>query len=519
MDNAGRFYVIADGINQGLIRLDSNGEFITFIGAPSVVPNFAELVWRKFATKAQKKQLEQFVPTEYSSLLIDEDGFVYATSKTSAEEAFVRLNSKGDNIMPPIKYFGDASQSTYDKEVTPYFVDIAVDDDGTCYLLDSRQGKIYVYDADGIMLFAFGANAFQQGAFYSASAIEFLNNRLYIIDQNKRTLTVMSLTEFGEMIYKAKGLYADSKYTEAREAYVEVKEYCSSYLPATVAISYIDMQNGEYTNALNKLKQIHDHTNYSKIFVKVRNNFIREYLIWIIVILIVVIVLFIVFKKFADKKGWLKKATDSDLYKKYKYSNYVMFHPFDGFWDIKHEKKGDLKTALLLLVMFTLLYGVRAQYSGYIITKNLSQESNAILSSVMFLLPLLFWVVANWCFTTLMDGKGTLKDIFITTCYGLKPYIVLSIPLFIMSHVLTADEAVFYTVLNTVATIWMLGLIFFGMITIHDYSLAKGVLAAVLSIVGICLIIFVCVLVISVGQNVLDYFLSIYKELSLRVYS
>ncbi|MBR4073234.1 MAG: hypothetical protein IKK24_04745 [Clostridia bacterium] len=57
MDNAGRFYVIADGINQGLIRLDSNGEFITFIGAPSVVPNFAELVWRKFATKEQKNSL------------------------------------------------------------------------------------------------------------------------------------------------------------------------------------------------------------------------------------------------------------------------------------------------------------------------------------------------------------------------------------------------------------------------------------------------------------------------------
>ncbi|MBR4073233.1 MAG: hypothetical protein IKK24_04740, partial [Clostridia bacterium] len=63
--------------------------------------------------------------------MIDEDGFVYATSKTSADEAFVRLNSKGENIMPPIKYFGDASQSTYDSEVTPYFVDIAVDGDGT----------------------------------------------------------------------------------------------------------------------------------------------------------------------------------------------------------------------------------------------------------------------------------------------------------------------------------------------------------------------------------------------------
>ena len=517
-DNAGRFYVIADGVNQGIIRLDKDGKFITFIGAPTVVPNLGEMIWRKFATKEQKKRLQQFVPTEYDSLLIDKDGFIYATSKTSSKEAFVRLNSKGDNILPQISYYGDASQSSYDSEVKPYFVDIAVDDNENCYLLDSRQGKVYVYGKDGTMLYAFGGNSLQKGAFQSASAIEYFNNHLYITDQNKNTITVLKMTEFGKKIHNAKRLYDENDYDGAYSAYAEVKEYCSSYLPATVAMSYIDIQNGNIGNALNKLKQIHDHENYSEIFESLRNKFIREWIIWVIVGAAILLIAVLILKKLIVKKNWLMKIRNNDTYKKYKYSNYVMMHPFDGFWDLKHEKKGNLKSSFILLAVFTVFYGIRAQYSGYVVTKTISNESNAIFECFTILLPLAFWVISNWCFTTLMDGKGTIKDIFIATCYALKPYIVFSIPLFIMSHVLVADEAMFYTVLNAVSLIWMLGLMFFGMITIHDYSLSKGILTAILTIVGILLIIFILLLVISISQNVVDYFFNIYKEITLRLY-
>lgn len=36
-------------------------------------------------------------------------------------------------------------------------------------------------------------------------------------------------------------------------------------------------------------------------------------------------------------------------------------------------------------------------------------------------LPVALWVLANWCLTTLFDGEGTLKDVYIATCYALTP--------------------------------------------------------------------------------------------------
>lgn len=518
MDNAGRFYVIADGVNQGLVRLDQDGTFISFVGAPTVVPNAAEMIWRKFATKAQKDQMRQYIPTEYDSLWIDEDGFIYATSMTSETMPVVRLNSKGTDILPEVEYYGDSSQTTYDTEVLPYFNDVAVDENGSYFVLDSAQGKIYAYSADGALLYAFGTNAFQQGAFYSASALEFVGEKLVVTDQTKGTLTVFAPTEFGKSINTAMTLYEEGKNEQAREAYLEVERLCSNYYPATVAISYIDYQNGEYDNALSQLKKINDHENYSKVFENVRNDFIRQYFVWLLAAAVVLIAAVFTVRYFAKRSKLAVRLTSSGLYTKYHYGTYVMFHPFDGFWDIKREGRGDLRSASLILLLFILLYGIRAQFSGYTVTETISSKVNALYECLMILMPLAFYVIANWCFTTLMDGKGSMKDIYIATCYALKPYVVLSIPLLVLSHVLTSEEAMFYQLLDTFCLLWVLALLFFGMMTIHDYSLWKGILAAILTLVGICLIIFLLLLMISVVQNVADFALNIYKELSLRLY-
>ena len=519
IDRAGRLYVIADGINQGIIRLDQDGSFISFIGAPSVVPDFAELIWRKFATKEQRKRMTLYVPTEYDSLLIDGDGFLYATSTTSETEAFVRLNSKGENILPEIEFFGDSSMSTYDEQVRPYFADVAVDEGENAYVLDSRQGKIYIYNKEGQMLCAFGANSLQKGTFESASAIEVFDGKLVVVDGNKNTISVFSLTEFGSAINKANTLFNAGDNEKAREAFMEVRRMCSTYFPAIVSVAFIDIQNGEYAQTLNQLKQIRDHKDYSAVFETLRDTFIRENFPWMLLAGILLIGIIIVLKKVIRKSQTITRIKNTDLYQKYTYSKHAMFHPFDGFWDIKHEKRGDWKAATLILVIFTIMYGIRAQYSGYIVTKTISSEVNALFSCMMILLPLAFAIISNWCLTTLMDGKGTMKDIYIVVCYSLKPYVTFSIPLFIMSHVLTSDEAMFYVVFDTIVTIWMLGLIFFGWMTIHDYSLGKGVLSAIGTLVGICLIIFMLLLAISVVQNISAFALDLYKEITLRFYS
>ena len=68
------------------------------------------------------------------------------------------------------------------------------------------------------------------------------------------------------------------------------------------------------------------------------------------------------------------------------------------------------------------------------------------------------------------------------------------------------------------AAAWVLALLFFGMMITHDYSLSKNVLTTVLTVIGICLMIFIGLLFLNILQDILAFGLNIYKELVFRTY-
>ena len=171
-----------------------------------------------------------------------------------------------------------------------------------------------------------------------------------------------------------------------------------------------------------------------------------------------------------------------------------------------------------MLVLFIITYALRAQYSGYLFIGKLPNQVNVFLEVATMIGPILLWVVSNWCFTTLMEGEGNMKDIYIATMYSLRPYIITAIPMFILSHCLSLDEAFIYTALDTIITIWMLALMFFGMMTTHDYTLGKGFITAILTLVGIILMIFLALVFTNVINDIISLVSDMIKELSYRTY-
>ncbi len=519
VDAAGRVYVIASGINRGLIELDENGKFSTFLGAPSVVPDFFENIWRRFANKTQRDKLDQYVPTEYDALTIDNYGFIYAVAKNTENTAFVKLNSQGTDVLRFSDYFGDENYATPNGSVlSPYFVDVAVSNDEFYYLLDSQQGKVYVYTPEGKILYAFGTNGSQQGTFYSASALEIINDSVYVVDSAKNTINVFELTDFGSLVMKSVRSQNAGKYEDARKYWTEVQSKCSHYPMATISLAKLDVMDGNYRESLDELKAIGAIDEYNEAFTKSRDAFLRDNMLWFIIGVIAVVALLVWAVKLIKKTKVYNKISSTKLYKEYKYGTYTMSHPFDGFWDIKRENRGSLGGALITLALFVVCYAVRSQFSGYLVVEAQSSQINAFYECFKILLPLVLFAVTNWCFTTLMDGEGTMKDIVIFTCYSLKPYIVLSIPMFIFSQVLTLDEILIYNIVDIFTLIWIIFLLFIGMMMTHDYSLIKTVLTTICTLIGICLMLFIILLVINIVQDVVDFATSLYNEITFRAY-
>ena len=122
------------------------------------------------------------------------------------------------------------------------------------------------------------------------------------------------------------------------------------------------------------------------------------------------------------------------------------------------------------------------------------EEQTTLVSLIAAIVLMVCYCVGNWCFTSLMDGMGTMKDIYISMAVSLKPYVSFGLILMLLSHVLSLEEGFLYTTLNTILIIWVLALLIFGMLMTHDYMLGEGMKSVVLTIIGIALIIFLALM-------------------------
>ena len=201
-----------------------------------------------------------------------------------------------------------------------------------------------------------------------------------------------------------------------------------------------------------------------------------------------------------------------------KYAKYVLFHPFDGFWDLTHEKRGSFAAATTYLVLFLLTRIVQLMFTNFQFINAPLQYINVFEQVLSLLLPFLILCLANWSMTTLFDGKGRFIDIYIAMCYALVPYTLIQLPLVFISNMIAFDEAAFYTVLMSASNAWCIFLIFVGLMQVHDYSPGKTLIFIVVTIVGAMIIIFLLLVFFSLLGDAASYFISLYREIAFRLY-
>ncbi|MBE5779318.1 MAG: YIP1 family protein [Clostridiales bacterium] len=201
-----------------------------------------------------------------------------------------------------------------------------------------------------------------------------------------------------------------------------------------------------------------------------------------------------------------------------KYAFHVMFHPFDGFWDLIHEKRGSLAAATTFLVLFLLTRVLKLMYTNFQFISAPLQYINVFEQAASLLFPFLILCLANWSMTTLFDGKGRFSDIYMAMCYALVPYVLIQLPLVFVSNIIAFDEAAFYTVLMSFSIIWCLMLAFVGLMQVHDYGPGKTLIFLVVTVVGALIIIFLLLVFLSLLSDAFSYFVSLYREIAFRLY-
>ena len=143
--------------------------------------------------------------------------------------------------------------------------------------------------------------------------------------------------------------------------------------------------------------------------------------------------------------------------------------------------------------------------------------STVFLQVIAVLVPVLLWVVSNWCLTTLFDGEGSLKDIYIATTYALAPLPLFVILSTVLTNVFTVSEGSMVTLLVTIGYVWVGLLLFFGTSVTHDYSMGKNIITILGTIVAMAVIMFIAILFSSLVMKMASFVIGIFTEIGNRL--
>lgn len=574
----GTVYATDRNVYDGLIEFGPDGQFRGFMGAPRVVVSPWELFWRRIATREQLSATSLLLPTQYNSLDTDSRGMILTTEKNtirrlnpSGEDVLVKnglFDPTGDigviastkNANDPLKdtlqTYARTTGSVSDavkigaEGLKSNFVDIASRPLGMYSVLDGTLGRIFTYDSNGNLLYVFGGLGNSVGTFVEPVAIDSLHEQIIVVDRRLNQLTIFSPTEYADLIHRALLLYSVGRYDESEAVWRQVLERNVNFTMAYRGIGKNLLRQGEIREAMRMFKLGADRKGYSDAFAVYRQEMITRYFGVGASLVLLVVLLVYLGKRFLHRKApaatgaagetGTRETTPNAVRRFYEaeaggsvssgqskqrrrlrdelaYALTLVFHPFDGFWELKHSGKGSVLSATAIMALVSATYLFMRQYTGFVFNYRDLSALNIYyeLSTVLF--PFLLWCIVNWALTTFTDGKGTFRDIYVYSAYALVPIILVIIPATVLSNLIRIEEGGVYYLLLGFAVFWSLALLLIGTLVTHDYSFGKTLMTSALIVAGMVAVLLLGMVFVMVMGFLGGFIADVYSEIAIRI--
>lgn len=202
-----------------------------------------------------------------------------------------------------------------------------------------------------------------------------------------------------------------------------------------------------------------------------------------------------------------------------KYVFYILFHPIDGFQELKWNKKGSVMIANIIILLWYSATVTERQMKGFIFNMENPENINLIMIFISTILVFAVAVLANWSFSSLMDGEGKIIDLWIAGSYTLIPTIAVIFIKTVLSRALVLEEKVFLDYIEIIGKFWTVILIFFAIMVTHDFTPGRTITLFFLTILGMFAVLFLIILLYGLYNQVASFAVNLYYELLIRITS
>lgn len=520
-DSKGYTYVLSEGSYYGIVLYDPNGKFNGFYGANTVkgtILTTLEHIWDTLTQNDIKRAKKiKKLPYQITDICIDNKDFVYTCTGKNAGGAIGQirmLSPGGTNILTGAENnnFGEIDKVKRRKQIiSQNFTSIATDSKGFIYSLDSAYGFIYVYDTKSNLLGAFAGgigNGNQLGVFSGANSLTLNGTSILVSDSIENSITVFERTEYGNKVFKAQEITLNSDYVGAKTLWKEVYSEDSFNRLAILGLGKAAYDEGEYSLAMEFSELANDKETYSLALKQKQNAFISKHWTVIFISSILLIGLLIALIIFSIKKKVVLIKNE-----KIRIMTTAMVHPFDSFNAIKYKQKGSIIIAFVLIFGYFITSVISVMMSDFRYTKFDPITYNSVMQLVRTIGIIILWTVCNWAVSTLMHGRGKIKEVFIVTAYSTFPLIIYNLISTPLSHLLSSSNSTVISGLNIAALILTGIMLCVGHMIIHDYSFTRVLFTAVLTVVLMILVVFVIFMIGILLSQFWSFATSIFLEL------
>lgn len=518
----GYIYVLKD---ESIFMMDADNGFRGYLGQQKIGFDFIDYLLRKIASDKQKKYIVKRSAAPFFNMHVDKSGNIYAvtldTKDGSRNKLIKKLNAVGENIYPE-KAFGENIYYYMSMDGVPRFVDIVADENGIVSVIDEISCKVYQYDQEANLLTTFGGYGVRQGFFNMPSAIETdSEGNIYVLDKMMNTIQVFAPTAFIKLIHNALSIYHQGEYDKAKDIWEQVLKIDENYELAHMGIAKALYKQRSWKESMDEFKQADDKDGYSKAFQKYRHENFRKYfflfVLGIFIVVYLVLRLIVAIKRNGENaleeietRGFQGKR----YFSFFKLALSVLFHPIQTF-DIVKENRKSLKVSYSVIILL-MAVAVRVFYIftvHYPLAGIDPRDSNIWLEMLRILLPVLTWVAASFAVTSILEGESTIVEILTDSSLCMVPYIVINIPLALLSNVLCKNEETLFKVISYGSLIWVIILFLTSIKIINDYGIMKTVLTTAMCLSGMLLIWAVSLILIVFSTQLYEFVIGLMREI------
>lgn len=505
-------YIIGNGSTSGVIQLNYDGSFLGYFGVNLSDKSFIERVADIFVKPGE---YASNTPPSPTNIAISSKSLVY-TATPNTVNALKKLDVNGNNILTTINYNPEVN-----------IVDISVNDLGYVYAV-YEDGIIVEYDPSGNLLFAFDivqSNSNVYGLIQRPSGIQIDEyQNLFVLDMGKNEVFVYQPSSFSSLVHQAIDLYNQGRYIESTDFFEAILFENDNFALAHSALGKAYYQDGLLEEAKNEYFLANDIPGYSETYWKLRDIWLKDNLGTVFSLILIFIVVSIVLKQlnkrtmvFAPINQKITQIKQNPFIRKITLISDTMKHPINSYYEIKREKRSDILTAFFILIILFIEYLMLLKFTGFVFNSYSSQIKIG-LEIVKFFGVIGLFIFSNYLVSTLYEGEGWLKDVFIATVYALSPLIVMLVPFIVISNVLTLNEMIIYQLFAGIMILYTIILVFIGIKEIHNYEIKETIKNLLLTLFVMLIIVLILFIIYVFGSQLWNFLGSLIKEAFNRVF-